>query len=98
MGVILPLRACTDDDDDDDDELYSCVDLFIFRTHESSSFVNSHLKLFKNRLLLIRFNALTSKLLYSCCTLCFGVQGGRFLARAASADSAPSCIKSGTSP
>ena len=88
MGVILPLGACTDDDDDDDDELYSCVDLFIFRTHESSSFVNSHLKLFKNRLLLIRFNALTSKLLYSCCTLCFGVQGGRFLARAASADSA----------
>ena len=24
----------------------------------------------------------------NCCTLCFGVQGGRFLARAASADSA----------
>ena len=42
----------------------------IFRTHESSSFVSSHLKLFKDRLLLkIRFNALTSKLLYSCCTL-----------------------------
>ena len=38
----------------------------IFRTHESSSFVGSHLKLFKDRLLLeIRFNALTSKLLYS---------------------------------
>ena len=38
----------------------------IFRTHESSSFVSSHLKLFKDRLLLkIRFNALTSKLLYS---------------------------------
>ena len=42
----------------------------IFQTHESSSFVSSHLKLFKDRLLLkIRFNALTSKLLYSCCTL-----------------------------
>ena len=54
----------------------------IFRTHESSSFVSSHLKLFKDRLLL------TSKLLYSCCTLCFSVQGGRILARAASADSA----------
>ena len=38
----------------------------IFRTHESSSFVSSYLKLFKDRLLLkIRFNALTSKLLYS---------------------------------
>ena len=42
----------------------------IFRTHESSSFIRSHLKLFKDRLLLkIRFNALTSKLLCSCCTL-----------------------------
>ena len=42
----------------------------IFRTHESSSFVSSHLKLFKDRLLLkIRFNELTSKLLCSCCTL-----------------------------
>ena len=61
----------------------------IFRTHESSSFVSSHLKLFKDRLLLkIRFNALTSKLLYSCCTLCFSVQGERILARAASADPA----------
>ena len=49
-----------------------------FRTHESSSFVSSHLKLFKDRLLLkIRFSALTSKLLYSCCTLSFSVQGGR---------------------
>ena len=38
----------------------------IFRTHECSSFVSSHLKLFKDRLLLkIWFNALTSKLLYS---------------------------------
>ena len=42
----------------------------IFRTHESSTFVSSHLKVFKDRLLLkIRFNALTSKSLYSCCTL-----------------------------
>ena len=42
----------------------------IFRTHESSGFVSSELKLFKDRLLLkIRFNALTSKVLYSCCTL-----------------------------
>ena len=42
----------------------------IFRTHESSSFVSNHLKLFKDRLLLkIRFNAfITSKLVYSCCT------------------------------
>ena len=54
----------------------------IFRTHESSSFVSSHLKLFKDRLLL------TSKLLYSCCTLCFSVQGGRILERVPSADSA----------
>ena len=50
----------------------------IFRTHESSHQVNSHLKLFKDRLLLkIRFHALTSKLLYSCCTPCFSVQSGR---------------------
>ena len=42
----------------------------ILQTHESSSFVSSHLKLCKDRLLLkIGFNALTSKLLYSCCTL-----------------------------
>ena len=42
----------------------------IFRTHESATFVSSHLKVFKDKLLLkIRFNALTSKLLYSCCTL-----------------------------
>ena len=41
-----------------------------FCTGENSSFVSSHLKLFKDRLLLkIRFNTLTSKLLYSCCTL-----------------------------
>ena len=38
----------------------------IFRMHESSSFVSSHLKLFKVRLRLkIWFNALKSKLLYS---------------------------------
>ena len=42
----------------------------IFRMHESSTFVSSHLKVFKDRLLLkIRFNALTSKPLHSCCTL-----------------------------
>ena len=42
----------------------------IFRTHESSTFVSSHLKVFKDRLLLkTRFNALISKPLYSCCTL-----------------------------
>ena len=46
----------------------------IFRTHgtnaERSSFVSSHLKLFKDWLLLkIRFNESTSKLLYPCCTL-----------------------------
>ena len=41
----------------------------IFRTHESSTFVSSHLKVFKDRLLLkIWFSALTSKPLYSCCT------------------------------
>ena len=58
------------------------------RLHAGNSFVSSHLKLFKDILLLkIRFNALTSKLLYSCCALCFSVQGGRILARTASADS-----------
>ena len=42
----------------------------IFRAHQSSTFVSSHLKLFKDRLLLkVRFNALTSKPLYCCCTL-----------------------------
>ena len=61
----------------------------IFQTHESSSFVSSHLKLFKDQLLLkIRFNALTIKLLYSWCTLCFSMQGERILVLAASADSA----------
>ena len=45
-----------------------------------------HLKLFKDRLLLtIRFSELTSKLLYSCCTLCFSLQGGRILASSDSA-------------
>ena len=59
-----------------------------FRMYKSSSFVSSHLKLFKDRLLLtIQFNALTSKLLYSCCNLCFSMQGGRILAQATSADS-----------
>ena len=54
----------------------------IFRTHESSNFVSSHLKVFKDRLLLkIRFNALTSKLLYSCCTLERSIKIGPFLQR-----------------
>ena len=45
-----------------------------------------HLKLFKDRLLLtIRFSELTSKLLYSCCTLCFSLQGERILASSDSA-------------
>ena len=61
----------------------------IFRAHKSSSFVSSHLKLFKDRLLLkIWFSVLASKPLYSCCTVCFNMQGGRILAQAASADSA----------
>ena len=55
----------------------------IFRMHESSSFVSSHLKLFKDKLLVkTLFNASTSKRLYPCCTLCFSMQGGRILARA----------------
>ena len=46
----------------------------IFRTHESSSFVSSHFKLFKDRLLLkIRFNALR---LHSLCMLQGGGGGG----------------------
>ena len=48
----------------------------IFQTNESSNFLSSHLKLFMDRLLLkIRFNALTSKLLYSCCALLAGRAG-----------------------
>ena len=77
----LPIRVCAAQRGRD----FEAPDLergIIFRTHESSSFVSSHLKLFKDRLLLkIRFNALTSKLLYSCCTLCFSVQGEHFGAR-----------------
>ena len=58
----------------------------IFRAHERSSFVSSHSKLFKDRLLLtIPFSELTSKLLYSCCTLCFSLQGGLILASSDSA-------------
>ena len=74
----LPIRVCAAQRGCD----FQAPDLergIIFRTHESYSFVSNHLKLFKNRLLLkIRFNALTSKLLYSCCTLCFSVQRGVF--------------------
>ena len=65
----LPIRVCAAQRGRD----FEAPDLergIIFRTHESSSFVSSHFKLFKDRLLLkIRFNALTSKLLYSYCTL-----------------------------
>ena len=61
----LPMRVCAAQRGRD----FEAPDLergIIFRTHESSRFVSSHLKLFKNRLLLkIQFNALTSKLLYS---------------------------------
>ena len=60
----LPIRVCAAQRSRD----FETPDLErgkIFRTHESSSFVSSHMKLFKDRLLLkIRFNALTSKLLY----------------------------------
>ena len=65
----LPIRVCAAQRGRD----FEALDLergIIFRIHESSSFVSSHLKLFNDRLLLkIRFNALTSKVLYSCCTL-----------------------------
>ena len=61
----LPIRVCAALRGRD----FEAPDLergIIFRTHESFSFVSSHLKLFKDRLLLkIRFNVLTSKLLYS---------------------------------
>ncbi|CAH3166191.1 unnamed protein product [Porites lobata] len=54
----------------------------IFRTHESSTFVSSHLKVIKDRLLLtIRLNALTSKPLYSCCTLERSIKNWPFLER-----------------
>ena len=62
-------------------EAFSRTGSEYFERTESFSFVSSHLKLFKDRLLLkIRFNALTRKLLYCCCTQCFSVQGGRILA------------------
>ena len=42
----------------------------ISNAQKLSTFVSSHLEVFKDRLLLkTRFNALTSKPLYSCCTL-----------------------------
>ena len=54
----LPIRVCAAQRGRD----FEAPDLergIIFRTHESSSFVSSHLKLFKDRLLLkIRLNAL----------------------------------------
>ena len=47
-------------------EAFSRTGSEYFERTESFSFVSSHLKLFKDRLLLkIRFNALTRKLLYS---------------------------------
>ena len=64
----LPIRVCAAQRGRD----LEAPDLergIIFRTHESYSFVSSHLKLFKDGFLQIRFNALTSKLLNSCCTL-----------------------------
>ena len=71
----------------------------IFRTHKSSSFVSSHLKSFKDRLLLkIRFNALAN-----CCTLVapcvLACRAGIFW-REPRAVTPPSWInrKSGTSP
>ena len=57
-------------------EAFSRTGSEYFERTESFSFVSSHLKLFKDRLLLkIRFNALTRKLLYSR-WLSFSVQGG----------------------
>ena len=57
----LPIRVCAAQRSRD----FEAPDLergIIFRAHESSTFVSSHLKVFKDRLLLkIRFNALTSK-------------------------------------
>ena len=51
-------------------EAFSRTGYNISNARNSSSFVSSHFKFFKDRLLLkIRFNALTSKLLYSYCTL-----------------------------
>ena len=68
-------------------EAFSRTGSEYFERTESFSFVSSHLKLFKDRLLLkIRFNALTRKLLYSR-WLCFSVQAGGG-GGAASADSA----------
>ena len=57
----LPIRACDAQRGSD----FEAPDLergIIFRTQESSSFVSSYLKLFKDRLLLkIRFNARVNK-------------------------------------
>ena len=74
----------------------------IFRTHESFAiqFCKQPFEIFKERSLLkIRFNALTSKLLYSCCVL--GCRAGVFW-RKPRALTPPSWInkraESGTSP
>ena len=66
----LPLRVCAAQRGCDSEAPDFLERGIIFRTHKSSTFVSSHLKLFKDRLLLkIPFNELTSKPLYSCCTL-----------------------------
>ena len=54
------------------DFMKSCLNSGLNSTYSRplSTFVSSHLEVFKDRLLLkTRFNALTSKPLYSCCTL-----------------------------
>ena len=68
-------------------EAFSRTGSEYFERTESFSFVSSHLKLFKDRLLLkIRFNALTRKLLYSQVGFLLACTGGG--RGAASADSA----------
>ena len=65
----FPIRVCAAQQGHDFEAGYQFQRHFldiIFRTNEGSSFVSSHLKLLKDRLLLkIQFNVLTSKLLYS---------------------------------
>ena len=63
-------------------EAFSRTGYNISNARKLSTFVSSHLKVFKDRLLLkIRFNALTSKPLYSCCTLERSIKIGPFLER-----------------
>ena len=87
----LPIRVCAAQRGRD----LEAPDLqrgIIFRTHESSSFVSSHLKLFKDGFLKIRFNALTSKLLDSCCTLERSIKTGPSLERGISSGANSRCI------